>query len=212
MILLVIGIFLLTGNSLFTSKPRYVMYFEGSVFGAVVGASGVVCQFFRNCCTKVEPASSSEVADSDNRVGEFNFGHEAMREFVIFEVFPEAFRSLGDFGMGEGKFPADFEERGLGFGGVEIRPPAGFSGSPVAGLDDVVNALVEGHFRVSFRHKKAGFPPAWGLTKPLGQPHCFAVNASRGTAYPRKAGDFSPRGASAPPCFCSAEETFYAFV
>lgn len=38
MILLVIGIFLFTGSGFFTSKPRYVMYFEGSVFGLQIGA------------------------------------------------------------------------------------------------------------------------------------------------------------------------------
>lgn len=38
MTLLVIGIFLFTGADYFTQKPRYVMYFEGSVFGLQIGA------------------------------------------------------------------------------------------------------------------------------------------------------------------------------
>jgi paraquat-inducible protein B len=38
MVLIVIGIILFTGSSLFTHKPRYVMYFEGSVYGLQIGA------------------------------------------------------------------------------------------------------------------------------------------------------------------------------
>ncbi|MDO6386277.1 MlaD family protein [Uliginosibacterium sp. 31-12] len=38
MVLIVVGIFLFTGHDFFTRKPRYVMYFEGSVYGLQIGA------------------------------------------------------------------------------------------------------------------------------------------------------------------------------
>lgn len=38
MILIVAGILLFTGSNFFVSKPRYVLYFEGSVYGLQVGA------------------------------------------------------------------------------------------------------------------------------------------------------------------------------
>jgi hypothetical protein len=137
--------------------------FEGSVFGFVIGASSVVSKFLCDCTAQIEATRACKVAYPDNRVGEFDFGHETVREFVIFEVFPETFGSLGDFGMDEGEFPADFEEGGLGFGGVEIRPPAGAAGSPVAGLDDVIHALVEGQFGFLSSIKKPAFHRLGGL-------------------------------------------------
>ncbi|MBS1210658.1 MAG: mce related family protein [Proteobacteria bacterium] len=38
MLLIVAGIFLFTGNNFLVKKPRYVLYFEGSVYGLQVGA------------------------------------------------------------------------------------------------------------------------------------------------------------------------------
>lgn len=38
MLLIVAGILIFTGNNFFVTKPRYVMYFEGSVYGLQIGA------------------------------------------------------------------------------------------------------------------------------------------------------------------------------
>ena len=70
-------------------------------FVGVVLAGGVEFELLNDGATDVVSEPCGVVQDADKSVGEFDFGHFAVRQFVVHEVLAFALHGLADFGVDE---------------------------------------------------------------------------------------------------------------